>query len=172
MDTPPVAPKPPSMQPPAPAMDVFAAIMAASASFGSLSRDSANPYFKSKYLSLPALLTAVREPLSDQGVIITSGFVQVGSQFVIRTALRHIPTGSEISSSFPVIDLTNPQKIGSCATYAMRYSLLHLLGIAPEDDDGATVVANPNQFMGPDPRGIERTGPQQVPYPSQPDNWL
>jgi len=153
-------------------MDVYAAILAASSSYGSLQRDSSNPYFKARYLSLPALLHAVREPLSEQGVIITSGFVQVGTQFVIRTSLRHIPTGSEISSSFPVIDLTNPQKIGSCATYAMRYSLLHLLGIAPEDDDGATVVANPNQYMGPDPRGIERSAPQQVPYPSQPDNWL
>jgi hypothetical protein len=153
-------------------MDVFAAVLAASASFGSLQRDSANPYFKSHYLSLPALLKAVREPLSDQGVIITSGFAQVGPGFVVLTTLRHIPTGSAISSSFPVTDLSNPQKIGSSGTYGLRYNLLHLLGIAPEDDDGATVAANPNQYMGPDPRGIERTAPQQVPYPSQPDNWL
>ena len=168
MDTPTPAPKPP---PTTPAMDVYAAILAASASFGPLHRDSENAYFKARYMSLPTLLAAVREPLSDQGVVITSGFVQVGSQFVIRTSLRHVPTGSEISSSFPVVDPTNPQKIGSCATYAFRYSLLHLLGIAPEDDDGAT-VANPQQYMGPDPRGIERTGPQQVPYPSQPPSWL
>jgi hypothetical protein len=157
---------------PQPASDVYAAVLAASAHYGSLERDSDNSYFKSKYLSLSSLLKAVREALSDQGVMITSAFVQSGNQFVIRTALRHIPTGTEISSSFPVIDVTNPQKVGSCATYAMRYSLLHLLGIAPEDDDGGS-VPHPGQFAGPAPAGVQRTEPMQQPqHLQQPPDWL
>ena len=55
------------------------------AEFGPLTKDASNTYLKCNYLSLPALLKAVREPLSDQGVVITSSFVQVGAQFVIRT---------------------------------------------------------------------------------------
>lgn len=166
-------PKPAKVQATAPAapVDIYQAILAASGSFGSLARESANTYLKSQYLSLPALLKAVREPLSDQGVIITSAFVQSGQQFVIETTLRHIGSGTEISSCFPVLDMTNPQKVGACATYGFRYSLMHLLGIAPEDDDGAS-IANPQQYAGPIPAGIERTAPVNTPQPTQPANWL
>ena len=152
-------------------MDIYQAILAASSSFGSLAKEANNTYLKSLYLSLPALLKAVREPLSDQGVIITSAFVQSGQQFVIETTLRHIGSGTEISSCFPVLDMSNPQKVGACATYGFRYSLMHLLGIAPEDDDGAS-IANPQQYAGPIPAGIERTAPANLPTPTQPNNWL
>ena len=183
--TPPTPPAPPiaALQPPAPQPeqlpwnqgkgDIYSAILAASAHFGSLERDTPNPYFKSNYMSLSGLLKAVRVALSYQGVIITSGFVQSGGQFVIKTTLRHISTGTEISSSFPVLDLTGPQKVGSCATYAMRYSLMHLLGIAPEDDDGNSNIPAPGQFAGPDPAGVQRNAPMQQPGQlQQPPDWL
>ena len=153
-------------------LDVYQAILAASAEFGPLTKDASNSYLKSHYLSLPALLKAVREPLSDQGVVITSSFVQVGAQFVIRTMLHHCSSNTSISSDFPVLSMESPQKVGACSTYAMRYSLLHLLGIAAADDDGATVSTAPQQYVGPDPQGIERTAPQNVPQPTQPEPWL
>ena len=137
MTSPPTLPKAPAAAVAAPEpvnLDVYQAILAASSEFGSLTKDAANTYLRSNYLSLPALLKAVREPLSDQGVVITSSFVQVGSQFVIRTVLHHCGSGTEISSDFPVLDMSSPQKVGACSTYALRYSLLHLLGIAAADD--------------------------------------
>ena len=152
-------------------LDIYQAILAASAEFGPLTKDANNTYLKSNYLSLPALLKAVREPLSDQGVVIASAFVQVGSQFVVRTTLYHCSSRTSVSSDFPVLDLTNPQKVGACSTYGFRYNLLLLLGVAAADDDGATVSLQ--QFVGPDPQGIERTAPQSVPSSaSQPEAWL
>jgi hypothetical protein len=178
--TPPTPPAPPiaALQPPAPkpqaaAGDIYSAILAASAHYGSLERDSNNPYYKSKYLSLPSLLAAVRSALSDQGVIINSSFAQLGPGFVVKTTLRHIPSGTEISSSFPVTDLANPQKVGSSGTFGMRYNLLQLLGIAPEDDDGNSNIPAPGQFMGPDPAGVQRNAPMQQPgHLQQPPDWL
>ena len=67
----PALPKAPS-KPEAVNLDIYQAILAASAEFGPLTKDAANSYLKSSYLSLPALLKAVREPLSDQGVVITA----------------------------------------------------------------------------------------------------
>lgn len=178
-DTPPKAPQlqplvpPKADKPVADAGNVYAAILAASANFGALERDSANPYFKSKYLSLPALLKAVREPLSEQGCVITSAFEMTAQgQFVVRTEVVHIASGTSVSSLFPIADPTNPQKVGSAGTYGMRYSLLHLLGIAPEDDDGNS-IPNPQQWVGPDPAGQQRQQPMAVPqYADAPPNWL
>lgn len=178
-DTPPKAPQfqqplvPPKADKPVDAGNVHAAVLAASAYFGSLERDSSNPYFKSKYLSLPTLLKAVREALSDQGCMVTSAFEMTDKgQFVVRTSVIHVPSGTSISSLFPIADPTNPQKVGSAGTYGMRYSLLHLLGIAPEDDDGNS-IPNPQQWVGPDPAGQQRQAPMAVPqYADAPPNWL
>lgn len=167
----PVAP-PPKTPPKAPApaalksqtfTDVYAAVLVASAEFGSLERDSENPYFKGKYLSLPALLKAVRPALADVGCMITSCFTQdAQGRFVVRTIVHHTTSGTSISSDFPVADPGNPQKAGAAGTYGMRYNLMHLLGIAPEDDDGNS-IANPAQYAGPAPAGTERSGPVQMP---------
>ena len=89
---------------------------------------------------------------------------------MIRTSLHHCGSSTSISSDFPVLSMENPQKVGACSTYAMRYSLLHLLGIAAADDDGATV--SPQQYTPPVTSGVERTAPQQVPSAAQPEAWL
>jgi hypothetical protein len=58
---------------------------------------------------------------------------------VLLTVLVHAETGERIESRYPVRckDPQDPQKVGGAVTYARRYALLALLGLAPEDDDGA-----------------------------------
>jgi hypothetical protein len=94
---------------------------------------------------------------------------------VVRTIIRHIPSGTEVESDFPLTDLSTPQKIGSSQTYARRYNLLGLLNIAAVDDDGNTAsnIPNPSQWVGPDPAGLQRGEPQAMPPgPAMPQNWL
>jgi hypothetical protein len=166
--TPTAAPRkapPKADAPPTAATGIHSALIAASVNYGSLVRDSDNPYFKSKYLSLPALLAAVRPALSELGVAISSRYALVTGGFVIETTLTHVPSGESLSSQFPVPDMTNPQKIGSAGTFAMRYNLLQLLAIAPEDDDGnsSAGLSDPLGYMGPPPNGNQRTAPQHMP---------
>ena len=169
MTSPPTVPKAPPVAESV-NLDICQAILAAQDNFGPLVKDASNAYLKSSYMPLSTLLKAIREPLADQGVIATHSYEQRDNAFVVVTALEHPASGTRITSSFPVLSMENPQKVGACGTYAMRYNLMLLLNIAASDDDGA--ATSPQQFTPPVTSGVERTAPQHVPSPSQPESWL
>ena len=55
----------------------------------------------------------------------------------VRTILIHGASGTELSCRVPLIVGKNDmQGYGSAVTYARRYGLMAMAGIAPEDDDG------------------------------------
>jgi hypothetical protein len=61
---------------------------------------------------------------------------ETGWRFVLKYTLRHVG-GSEITGMWPLPDRANPQEIGSVVTYARRYCLCAVTGLAPGgDDDG------------------------------------
>jgi ERF superfamily len=125
-------------------------------------KDTANPFFKSKYASLSSVVDAIREPLSNNGL----SFVQVvvpsdAEEICVETFLMHT-SGEWLSGgvlALPVIK-ADAQGYGSAMTYARRYSLSSLVGIAPEDDDGnAAAVARPTA-RATEPK---QEGPKQYP---------
>jgi hypothetical protein len=123
-------------------VSLLEAVAAASAGFGDLTKDSKNDYLKSSYLKLPGLLKAIKPALLEQGVAIYSQCLQVESCWVIRTTLSFVDGSEEISSDFPVPDISNMQRIGAAFTYGTRYNLFALLAVSPdEDDDGAAMGA-------------------------------
>jgi hypothetical protein len=114
-----------------------AALIEAQAQFGVIVKDADNPYFKSSYVSLPGLLALVRPILRDHGVLISSSYQLVaGVGFVVSTTVTHAASGGWRVSTFPVPDPSKPQSVGAAGTYGLRLSLLQLLAISGEDDDG------------------------------------
>jgi hypothetical protein len=111
---------------------LYTAIAAAKKEFGAVVKNSTNPHFKSKYADLASVLDATEEVLSKHGLIIISRVQANG----ITTALVHVPTASEIDSFFPFAPGLDAQKLGASCTYGRRFSILALLNLAPEDDDG------------------------------------
>ena len=103
------------------------------------SKDSSNPFFKSKYADLSAVWDACRKPLTDNGlsVVQTSVFIPEHPDMVcIETTLMH-SSGEWKAGRLAVKPVkSDPQSVGSCITYLRRYSLQSMAGIAPEDDDG------------------------------------
>lgn len=99
-------------------------------------KDSANPYFNSSYADLASVRDAVQVPFSANGLSVMQLPSAEGSKVTITTILAH-KSGEWVSS-----DLTmnakdaSPQAIGSAITYARRYALAAVAGVAPEDDDG------------------------------------
>jgi hypothetical protein len=98
-------------------------------------RDSNNPFFKSRYADLASVWEACRKPLSDNGLaVIQTIELKEGKRYVTTMLLHN--SGQYISSE---LDLTlkeeTMQGIGSAITYARRYSLSALVGVAPDDDD-------------------------------------
>lgn len=99
-----------------------------------------------KYASLELLLEKLQPVLLSNGLVITQTF-QPGvneKSVLIHTKLMHV-SGEWIGSNLLMhSDKVGPQAIGSCITYARRYSVLAILNIAPEeDDDAAKAQATP-----------------------------
>jgi hypothetical protein len=101
-----------------------------------------NPHFKSKYADLPTIRDAVTGVLSKHGLAIAQ-FTRCGEHgTVLVTRLMHAD-GGVIDGEFPLPNLSDqPQKMGSAITYARRYSLAAMCGIAAEEDDDAEAATD------------------------------
>jgi hypothetical protein len=129
-------------------------------------KDANNPHFRSKYADLASVWDAIRKPLSDNGLSVVQLLVESPQGFVtVRTILLH-KSGQSLEGTFsmPVKDHSNPQAIGSALTYARRYGLMALVGVAPEDDDGSAATSRAPQTVAKAPT-TERvyTPPKELP---------
>lgn len=101
-------------------------------------KESENPHFKNRYADLSQGLNAVRPILSEHSIALVQMTRMDGELMMLDTRLVH-SSGQWIESSYPVCKFpTRQQEAGSALTYARRYSLFALVGIAgaDEDDDG------------------------------------
>lgn len=101
-------------------------------------KDATNPFFKSKYASLPAIREAIREVFGKHGLAVVQKPSVVDGKLVLSTLLLH-SSGQhlECGELAAEVDLGNPQQLGSAITYFRRYSLAALSQtVADEDDDG------------------------------------
>jgi len=131
--------------------ELFEALAKAQAEMTGAKKDSENPFFKSKYADLHAVLEAVKEPLAKNNlcVIQTVNSPEIGS-VVVTTTLGH-KSGQWINGNCPVINTKgDAQGMGSAITYARRYSLAAICGIAQMDDDGNAAVQQREQ-ISPEP---------------------
>ena len=99
-------------------------------------KDSANPFFKSKYADLASCWDACREPLSKNGLAIIQS-PEINAEGLTLTTLLIHSTGQWIKNVFRLmLKDDTAQGVGSALTYARRYALTALIGIAQVDDDG------------------------------------
>lgn len=120
-----------------PEIDKIACALAkAQGTIENASKDSTNPHFKSKYADLAAVMDACRKPLSANEIAILQCPSANETEIGMVTMLVHA-SGQFFASRLSMIPRDNsPQSAGSAITYARRYSLMAMAGIAPEDDDG------------------------------------
>jgi hypothetical protein len=116
--------------------ELAAALSKAQGEMKGASKDSTNPFFKSKYADLASVWDAIREPFSKNGLsIVQCPRFQDGLVYV-ETILIHA-SGQWISSEISCHPKdSSPPSIGSATTYLRRYGLLSTGGVCPEDDDG------------------------------------
>jgi hypothetical protein len=99
--------------------------------------DSTNPFFKSKYSDLTSVWAACRKPLAENGLsVIQTCQSETAEMVIVETMLCH-NSGEWVRGRLAMRPVkADPQGVGSCITYARRYSLAAIVGVAPEDDDG------------------------------------
>lgn len=129
------------------------ALVAAAGQLQGIAPDSTNPAFRSKYISLDALMAAVRPVLAKHGLAVMHGtkFPETNGDgrlvgLTIETRILH-SSGEWVASSVAVpVSKSDAQGTGSAISYGRRYGLSALLGLTAEDDDGnAAVAAAPRQ---------------------------
>jgi hypothetical protein len=98
---------------------------------------------KYKYADLASFLSAARESLSKHELAVIQKPSNVDAMVHVETVLAH--SSGEWISSFLAIKAANDtaKGIGSAITYARRYSLGAMLGLAPDDDDDGTLASTP-----------------------------
>ncbi|MBQ1759013.1 MAG: ERF family protein, partial [Prevotella sp.] len=106
-----------------------------------LQKDKDNPYFKSKYVDLNQILDEVKKKVQDAGFsmpqTIKNSVVNNEVKTYLHTELIWIESGEVfLDCDLPLVGIGDMQKLGSAITYARRYSLLPMLQLQCEDDDG------------------------------------
>jgi hypothetical protein len=112
------------------------ALAKAQGSMGGALKDSANPFFKSKYADLESVWTACRKALSENGISVVQGASASETSVAITTMLLH-SSGQWMRDTLPLQPKDmSPQGIGSALTYGRRYALAGMVGVYQTDDDG------------------------------------
>ena len=119
-----------------------------------IKKDSSNPFFKSKYASLFAILDNIQIPLAESGL----SFVQFPTgDNGLTTILMHSDSGEYIQAEYfmkPSKD--DPQGHGSAITYMRRYALGAILGLNIDEDDDANEASKQPPQKETTPTGAEK----------------
>ena len=104
----------------------------------SIPGDSSSPPRPFRYASLSSGLELVRRVLGRFGIALIQTTMIDGERGLLslRTTLAHA-SGQWIASDWPVCSLTElsaPHRMGAAMTYARRYALFAIVGIAGDDD--------------------------------------
>jgi hypothetical protein len=136
-----------------------------------------------RYAPLSSGLDIVRKTLGQHEIatVQTTAIDQTAGLVNLTTVLAH-SSGEWIASDWPVCaiaDTATPHRMGAALTYARRYALFTLVGIAGEDDvDAPDLVAPAQPTSVSDPpkgngdsrlNGGQHDGRQ--PYAARPDKW-
>lgn len=121
-------------------MSIYKKLNEVKKEIGTISKDSTNPFFKSKYFDINSLLKHVEPLLQENGLILLQPIIksEVFSEIV------DVESGESVTSSIALPELNDPQKLGSAITYYRRYTLQSLLALQAEDDDG-NLASKPKQ---------------------------
>lgn len=96
---------------------------------------------KYEYADLADVLDAIRIPLSKNNLSIAHVMTRDPRGFGLTTYLMHGDSGEYLETWYPLPDPETsdirPQEFGGALTYARRYSVSSIVGIASEEDDDA-----------------------------------
>lgn len=134
--------------------ELIAALIKAQQEIPPIGKDGNNPFHKSKYVTLDAIVSTVIPILGRHGLAITQSTESGETGFALKTQLWHT-SGDCITSIYPLPSYeecaksggkTNPNQVmGSAITYARRYAISALLCLVSDEDDDGNMVTRKQQ---------------------------
>ena len=130
--------------------DLYSALSAAQAEIRNPTKDKTAKVqtkgggaYAYSYADIADVLEGVRPVLSKHGLSILQLTTIDGDVMVLRTRLAH-KSGQSVESDYPVCRIgVDHQQMGAALTYARRYALCPMLGIAADSDTDANGAAEP-----------------------------
>jgi hypothetical protein len=116
--------------------DAIKALCKAQKEMGAVIKKADNPHLKKKYADLGAVMDACFNALHANGFAVMQPGGQDEYGTYVETVFAHESGEIFRSKVYLVIAKNDMQGVGSAWTYARRYGLLGMAGLAPEDDDG------------------------------------
>jgi ERF superfamily len=128
-----------------------------------------------RYASLSSGLDIIRKTLGGYQIAVaqTTDIDRVTGTVNLTTLLLHT-SGEWISSDWPVCRLSEtsaPRRMGAALTYARRYALFTIVGIAGEDDLDAPPDAGNDAGEGPKAATSLAGNPGTAPAPARPSQF-
>lgn len=122
---------------------------------------------KYRYADLVTVLDVVRPTLTLHGFAVMQFPCELDGEAALTTQLIH-QSGEWVETTVKIRPVQkDPQSIGSALTYARRYALLALCGIAADDDDDGKAGSRPapaqTQQPQPSARASENPKPASAP---------
>ena len=141
--------------------ELSTALSKAQGEFDGVTKDATNPFFKSKYATLDAVIKAVKPIMAKNGLAVIQGNELDQNGVVVTTLLTHSSGEWVESKLYLPVTKQDPQGYGSAITYGRRYALSAILGISSDEDDDGNTQSKPV---------VKATNatPYQKPYQPQP----
>ena len=120
--------------------EIYKALAKAQSEMGPALKKAKNDFLGNSYADLSSVQDACVDILRANGFAVYQpvGRDEIGS--FVQTVFAH-ETGDALQCTVPLLVAKNDmQGLGSAITYARRYGLMAMAGIAPEDDDGNAAV--------------------------------
>lgn len=113
------------------------------------------------YLTLPDLLTAVRGVFAEHHLAVMQEAERIDRLIVVRTMILHKSGHVWVSPPLSLPSGGTPQEMGGALTYARRYQLATMVGLAGAEDNDAQDHRQPK----PIPQGGDKTPDADDPPP-------
>ena len=119
--------------------ELATALSKAQAAMGAAIKDSENPFFKSQYADLTAVIAAVRKPFGDNGLSFVQFPLSQDGCVGVATRIMH-SSGEWLESEFLIPCKQDAHGYGAAITYSRRFGLQAAAGVPTDDDDGNSAI--------------------------------
>ena len=139
---------------------ISAALAKAQGTMTTAGKDAKGNY--GKYADLASIWETCREPLATNEIAVIQSPGETGDRVVTMTTILSHSSGEWFSDTLTIpMGKVDAQGYGSAVTYARRYALAAMVGIAPAEDDGTAAAAI----------GGDNSAPRKAPAPkAEPDS--
>lgn len=149
--------------------ELISALVKAKSELANPPKSADNPFFKSKYAPLDAVLDHVRPILSKHGLAVMFDPVTTETQAGAAIWLTH--ESGEWALFNPVMvppTKKDPQGVGAAMTYAERYALCASLGISGDPDDDGNKASGVGDGKKQEKNGAQNPPPKKDEKPPHP----